>query len=57
MNNRTRFTWKKIWESLGEHFSTVGSHSNSNVAEFAIDSLRQLAKKFLEKNELNNFNF
>jgi len=28
-----------------------------NVSQYAIDSLRQLAKKFLEKEELNNFNF
>lgn len=57
MNDRTRYIWTSIWRTLGEHFSTVGSHSNQHVAEFAIDSLRQLTKKFLEKNELNNFNF
>ena len=57
MNNRTRYTWTSIWRNMGEHFSTMGSHSNSHVAEFSIDSLRQLAKKFIEKEELNNFNF
>ena len=35
----------------------MGCHSNEKVALFSIDQLRQLAKKFLEKDELNNFNF
>jgi brefeldin A-inhibited guanine nucleotide-exchange protein len=44
---RIRFVWQKIWQSLSEHFDTVGSHPNLNVALYAIDSLRQLADKFL----------
>ena len=44
---RIRFVWAKIWQSLSEHFSIVGSHSNLNVAIYAVDSLRQLADKFL----------
>ncbi len=44
---RIRFVWSKIWQTLSEHFSIVGSHSNLNVALYAIDSLRQLADKFL----------
>lgn len=55
--NRIRFVWTNMWKSIGEHFSTAGSHSNTHVAEYAIDSLRQLAKKFLEKGELAKFNF
>lgn len=57
MNFRTRFTWIKVWSRLGDHFSMMGSHSNQRVADFSIDSLRQLAKKFLEKDEHHNFNF
>jgi len=45
--NRIRFVWQKIWQALSEHFNIVGSHSNLNVALYAIDSLRQLADKFL----------
>ena len=37
---RIRFVWSKIWQALSEHFSIVGSHSNLNVALYAIDSLR-----------------
>eukprot|EP01051_Picozoa_sp_SAG22_P020226 SAG22_NODE_4005_length_1428_cov_2.421369_2_plen_76_part_00 len=52
-----RLVWGKIWEILREHFTAVGCHDNIAVAQFAIDSLRQLAYKFLEKDELSNFNF
>jgi len=37
---RIRFVWSKIWSALSEHFGIVGSHSNLNVALYAIDSLR-----------------
>lgn len=35
----------------------VGSHSNQDVAMFAVDSLRQLSMKFLERGELAHFHF
>jgi hypothetical protein len=35
----------------------VGSHKNLNVVIYAIDSLRQLADKFLEKEEKKHFGF
>lgn len=37
---RIRFVWAKLWQALSEHFSVVGSHSNLNVAIYAVDSLR-----------------
>ena len=54
---RVRIVWGRIWKILQAHFSLAGCHANSNIAMFAIDSLRQLAYKFLEKEELSNFNF
>jgi len=54
---RIRFVWTRIWQMLSEHFVHVGSHENLNVAIFAIDSLRQLADKFLIKDEFASFNF
>ena len=48
---RVRFQWQQIWQTLGEHFSWVGTHKNLNVVIYAIDSLRQLSDKFLEKEE------
>lgn len=35
----------------------VGCHPNLSVAMYAVDSLRQLAMKFLERDELANFSF
>ncbi len=57
MNNRIRLIWVKMWKILADHFTSAGSHENKRVAMYAIDSLRQLSMKFLEKDELANFNF
>lgn len=54
---RIRFVWAKLWEMLSKHFVWVGSHPNLMVAIFAIDSLRQLADKFLKREEFMSFNF
>uniref|UniRef100_A0A3B3ZMZ8 SEC7 domain-containing protein n=1 Tax=Periophthalmus magnuspinnatus TaxID=409849 RepID=A0A3B3ZMZ8_9GOBI len=40
-----------------DHFNKVGCNPNEDVAIFAVDSLRQLSMKFLEKGELANFRF
>ncbi|KAL1917906.1 uncharacterized protein VTP21DRAFT_3740 [Calcarisporiella thermophila] len=55
--NRIRMEWSNIWAILGEHFNQVGCSSNFNIAFFALDSLRQLSIKFLEKEELTHFKF
>jgi len=57
MNIRPRLTWSQIWESMGNHFAKVGCDENAMVSMFAIDALRQLSFKFLEKPELTDFNF
>ena len=54
---RVRFQWQNIWRTLGEHFTWVGSHKNLHVVIYAIDSLRQLSDKFLEKDERRNFSY
>ncbi|TFK55672.1 hypothetical protein OE88DRAFT_1652091 [Heliocybe sulcata] len=55
--NRIRLEWLSLWEILGQHFNQVCCHSNPNVGFFALDSLRQLAMRFLEKEELPHFTF
>lgn len=42
---------------LAQHFIAAGSHHEEKVAMYAIDSLRQLGMKYLERAELNNFTF
>uniref|UniRef100_UPI00358E014C brefeldin A-inhibited guanine nucleotide-exchange protein 1-like n=1 Tax=Myxine glutinosa TaxID=7769 RepID=UPI00358E014C len=54
---RIRLQWSRIWEVVGDHFNKVGCNPNEDVASFALDSLRQLSMKFLEKGELANFRF
>ncbi|SCV72092.1 BQ2448_4786 [Microbotryum intermedium] len=55
--NRIRLEWSQIWLILGEHFNQVTCHTNAKVSFLALDSLRQLAMRFLEKEELANFRF
>jgi brefeldin A-inhibited guanine nucleotide-exchange protein len=55
--NRVRAEFSRMWIEIGHHLSKFGCHENSRIAEYSVDSLRQLAKKFLEKDELENFHF
>lgn len=55
--SRIKFVWSKIWKHMSEHFIEVGCHSNQLIAMRAIDSLRQLAIKFLSMDELTNYHF
>ncbi|KII94838.1 hypothetical protein PLICRDRAFT_96881 [Plicaturopsis crispa FD-325 SS-3] len=55
--NRIRLEWSNMWDILGEHFNQVCCHNNPHVGFFALDSLRQLAMRFLEKEELPHFKF
>lgn len=54
---RIRLQWSRIWKVIGEHFNRVGCYPNEDIAFFAVDSLRQLATKFIEKGEFANFRF
>jgi brefeldin A-inhibited guanine nucleotide-exchange protein len=55
--NRIRWVWSRVWRILATHFEKCGAHANVEVAMHAIDSLRQVSMKFLEKDELANFSF
>ncbi|XP_056019394.1 brefeldin A-inhibited guanine nucleotide-exchange protein 1-like isoform X4 [Ostrea edulis] len=54
---RIRLQWSRIWEVIGDHFNKVGCNPNEDIAFFAVDSLRQLSMKFIEKGEFANFRF
>lgn len=56
-NADCRLVWNRIWAVLSDFFIQVGCHKNLQVAMFAVDSLRQLAMKFLERDELANYSF
>ncbi|KAL5727977.1 Brefeldin A-inhibited guanine nucleotide-exchange protein 2 [Ranunculus cassubicifolius] len=55
--DRIRLVWSSIWHVLADFFVTIGCSENLSIAIFAMDSLRQLAMKFLEREELANYNF
>ncbi|EAR83565.3 Sec7 domain protein (macronuclear) [Tetrahymena thermophila SB210] len=55
--SRVRIIWNKIWDILKVHYNNVGCHNNIRVSCLAIDSLKQLAVKFLEKTELAHYQF
>ncbi|KAL4567153.1 hypothetical protein LXL04_022727 [Taraxacum kok-saghyz] len=55
--DRIRLVWTSIWNVLSEYFVTIGCSENLSIAIFAMDSLRQLSMKFLEREELANYNF
>lgn len=57
MHVRPRISWTKLWSVLAIHFTAVGVDENHALSMFAIDSLKQLSIKFLQKEELSNFNF
>ena len=54
---RIRLQWSRVWSVLGEHFTKTGCAENDVIAAFALDSLRQLSIKYLEKGELPNYKF
>lgn len=55
--NRIRLVWSSIWNVLSDFFVDIGCSENLSIAIFAMDSLRQLSMKFLEREELANYNF
>eukprot|EP01133_Synstelium_polycarpum_P018144 gene18144-21696_t len=57
LKRRIRLVFYNIWEIAVSHFTRIGSHQNIEIALHAIDSLRQLASKYMEKEEMSNFNF
>ena len=55
--SRPRFNWNNTWKILSEFFVDIGcSNDNENSAN-AMNSLRQLAMKFLQNKEGENYHF
>jgi len=57
MESRGRIGWEKIWYVVSAHFVNTALDSNEAVCMFAVDSLRQLSIKFLQRAELGQFGF
>lgn len=55
--NRIKVEWTKLWNILNEEFNKFGCSKNVKVSFFALDSLRQLAERFFNIEELSHFKF
>lgn len=55
--DRIRFIWARVWQVLSDFFVTVGCSPNLQISMTVVDSLRQLAMKFLSRTELANYSF
>jgi brefeldin A-inhibited guanine nucleotide-exchange protein len=52
---RIRYEWAMIWRLLAPFFTQISCHPALDVSTFAVDSLRQLCVKLLEREELEHF--
>ena len=57
VSKKAKSCWSNMWKELSTYFTVVGTNHNQAVAMYAIDSLKQLSMKFLEKEELGGFQF
>jgi Sec7-like guanine-nucleotide exchange factor len=57
MDVRPRLVWAQVWEMMADYFAKIACHDKAMVSVFAVDSLKQLSFKFLDKPELTEFNF
>jgi len=55
--SRIAFVWKDIWKDVAEHLIEAGTHPNIQIVIFAVDSLKQLAHKFLTKEEMTSYKY
>ncbi|CAD8196568.1 unnamed protein product [Paramecium octaurelia] len=53
---RVSFVWTKMWNIVKDHINEVAV-KEKRVAMFTVDSLKQLSIKFLQKDELYDFQF
>lgn len=54
---RARFVWTQIWKPISHHLIEAGCFPEEGIARSALDSLRQLAGKFLAREELQSFHY
>ena len=55
--SRPRFNWNNTWKILTEFFVDIGCSTDNENSANAMNSLRQLTMKFLQKKEGENYHF
>ena len=57
MDSRPRLVFADIWSTISAHLTSTALHSNFAVATYAVDSFRQLSIQFLQREELEVYEF
>ncbi|EFN53507.1 hypothetical protein CHLNCDRAFT_13798, partial [Chlorella variabilis] len=52
---RIRLVWSRLWSVVAQHLVSAACHTDAYVAMYAVDALRQLAAKLLDRAELARF--
>jgi hypothetical protein len=55
--DRPMFVWVEFWNIIGACLCTVGNYAVELIAETTVDIIRQLALRFLQKDEMRDFHF
>lgn len=57
MASRPRLLFSEIWVTVADHLTDTALHSNPAIAMYAVDSFRQLSIQYLQRDELEVFEF
>jgi Sec7-like guanine-nucleotide exchange factor len=57
MESRPRLVFADLWTTVAAHLTSTALHSNPAVAMYAVDSFRQLSIQYLQREELEVFEF
>lgn len=57
MASRPRLLFAEIWTTVADHLTCTALHSNPAIAMYAVDSFRQLSIQYLQRDELEVFEF
>lgn len=57
MASRTRLLFADLWVTVANHLTGTALHSNPAIAMYAVDSFRQLSIQYLQRDELEVFEF
>lgn len=57
MDSRPRMIFAELWSVVADHLTVTALHSNPAIAMYAVDSFRQLSIQYLQRDELEGFEF
>lgn len=57
MESRPRLIFAELWAIVSDHLTSTALHRNPAIAMYAVDSFRQLSIQYLQRDELEVFEF